>query len=84
MDGVGAHEVVIESPNHDWRMADGPQEAIQRVLLACQLRLADLYRDERLRYCVIFRNHGAEAGATISHPHSQIMAIPVVPGRVKE
>ncbi|MGI5817763.1 MAG: DUF4931 domain-containing protein [Armatimonadota bacterium] len=83
MDGVGAHEVVIESPNHDWRMADGPQEAIQRVLLACQLRLADLYRDERLRYCVIFRNHGAEAGATISHPHSQIMAIPVVPGRVK-
>jgi UDPglucose--hexose-1-phosphate uridylyltransferase len=83
MDGVGAHEVVIESPRHQWRMSDGPVEAIQRVLLACQLRLSDLYRDERLRYCVLFRNHGSEAGATISHPHSQIMAIPVVPRRVK-
>jgi len=83
MEGVGAHEVVIESPDHTWSMADGPPEVIQRVLLACQLRLSDLYRDQRLRYCVIFRNHGAEAGATISHPHSQIMAIPVVPGRVK-
>lgn len=84
MDGVGAHEVVIESPNHFWRMADGPPQAVQQVLLACQLRLADLYRDQRLRYGVIFRNHGAEAGATISHPHSQIMAIPVIPGRIKE
>jgi len=83
MDGVGAHEVVVESPRHRWQMADGPPEAIQRVLLACQLRLSDLYQDDRLRYCVIFRNHGSEAGATISHPHSQIMAIPVVPGRVK-
>lgn len=83
MNGVGAHEVVIESPDHDWRMGDGPPESIQQVLLAYQSRLADLYRDERLRYCVIFRNYGADAGATLSHPHSQIMAIPVVPGRVK-
>jgi UDPglucose--hexose-1-phosphate uridylyltransferase len=84
MDGIGAHEIIIESPDHDWRMADGPPEAIAQVLLAWQLRLSDLYRDERLRYCVIFRNHGAEAGATLSHPHSQIMAIPVVPQRVKD
>ncbi len=83
MAGVGAHEIVIENPDHDWRIADGPPEAIQRVVLAWQLRLADLYRDQRLRYCVIFRNRGAEAGEMISHPLSQIMAIPVVPGRVK-
>ncbi len=83
MNGIGAHEVVIESPNHTWRMADGPPTQIQRVLLAYQSRLADLYRDERLRYCVIFRNYGPDAGATLSHPHSQIMAIPVVPSRVK-
>ncbi len=83
MTGVGAHEIIIESPDHDWRMGDGPPEAIQPILMAWQLRLSDLYRDDRLRYCVLFRNTGAEAGATISHPHSQIMAIPVVPGRVK-
>lgn len=83
MDGVGAHEVVIERPEHDWHMADGPDEWIERVLHAYQVRLTDLYRDPRLRYCVIFRNHGPDAGASLSHPHSQIMAIPVVPGRIK-
>ena len=83
MNGIGAHEVVIESPDHQWRMGDGPPEKIQQVLLAYQTRLADLYRDQRLRYCVIFRNYGADAGATLSHPHSQIMATPVVPQRVK-
>ena len=83
MNGVGAHEVVNESPDHYWRMGDGPPSKIQQVLLAYQSRLADLYRDERLRYCVIFRNYGAEAGATLTHPHSQIMAVPVVPRRVK-
>jgi len=83
MDGIGAHEVVVESPRHDWTMADGPPEAIDRVLEAYQVRLSDLYRDPRLRYCVIFRNYGSEAGATLSHPHSQIMAVPVVPRRTK-
>lgn len=83
MDGVGAHEVVIERPEHDWHMSDGPDDWVERVLQAYQVRLTDLYRDQRLRYCVIFRNHGPDAGASLSHPHSQIMAIPVVPRRVK-
>jgi len=83
MDGIGAHEVIVESPRHTWRMADGPPEMVDRVLETYQLRLVDLYRDQRLRYCVIFRNYGTEAGASLSHPHSQIMAIPVVPRRVK-
>ncbi|MGD9497079.1 MAG: DUF4931 domain-containing protein [Armatimonadota bacterium] len=83
MDGIGAHEVIIETPDHNWRMGDGPTEMVDRVLLAYQVRLADLYRDQRLRYCVIFRNYGPDAGASLSHPHSQIIAIPVVPRRVK-
>lgn len=83
MNGIGAHEVIIESPDHHWHVADGPPEVVERVLRAYQVRLVDLYRDQRLRYCVIFRNHGPDAGASLSHPHSQIMAIPVVPRRVK-
>ncbi|MGC9316993.1 MAG: galactose-1-phosphate uridylyltransferase [Armatimonadota bacterium] len=83
MDGIGAHEVIIETPDHSWRMADGPPEMIERVLLAYQVRLQDLYRDDRFRYCVIFRNYGPDAGASLSHPHSQIMAVPVTPRRVK-
>lgn len=83
MDGVGAHEVIVETPEHDWHMADGPDATVERVLRAYQARLTDLYRDQRLRYCVIFRNHGLDAGASLSHPHSQIIAIPVVPRRVK-
>ncbi len=83
MDGVGAHEVIIETPDHEWRMGDGPTEMVDRVLRAYQARLIDLYRDRRLRYCVIFRNFGPDAGASLSHPHSQTIAVPVVPRRVK-
>jgi UDPglucose--hexose-1-phosphate uridylyltransferase len=84
MDGVGAHEVVIESPLHQWRMADGPPESLELVLRASQARLTDLYRDLRFRYVVIFRNFGQAAGASLDHPHSQLIAVPITPKRVKE
>lgn len=84
MNGIGAHEVIIETPTHDWDIADGPPGAVDAVLLACQARLTDLYRDQRFRYCVLFRNYGERAGASLDHPHSQLIAIPIVPKRVKD
>jgi UDPglucose--hexose-1-phosphate uridylyltransferase len=84
MDGVGAHEVIVESPDHCWQYGDGPPERIELALRAAQVRLTDLYRDARFRYCVIFRNYGPQAGASLDHPHSQIIAVPVTPKRVKE
>jgi UDPglucose--hexose-1-phosphate uridylyltransferase len=84
MNGIGAHEVIIETPEHGWATGNGSRETLERVLRACQVRLTDLYRDERFRYCVLFRNYGRRAGASLDHPHSQIIAVPIVPSRPKE
>jgi UDPglucose--hexose-1-phosphate uridylyltransferase len=58
MNGVGAHEVVIETPDHSKDLADLPVEHIQDVLLAYRERMIDLHKDKRLRYVLIFKNHG--------------------------
>lgn len=84
MNGVGAHEVIIETPNPDLPLEQQPVEGVARVLEAYKLRMIDLLRDPRFRYVMIFKNHGRQAGASISHPHSQLIATPVTPKRVKE
>lgn len=84
MKGVGAHEVVIESPDHVLDMADLPDKAIEQVLWAFRERVHDLKNDQRLRYVLLFKNHGEAAGATEEHSHSQLIALPVVPKRVQE
>lgn len=84
MNGVGAHEVVIEGPDPAVQLADQPVERIQQVLIAWRERMRDLRRDPRLRYAQVFKNHGAGAGATIHHSHSQIIATPIIPRMVQE
>jgi len=84
MNGVGAHEVIIETPNPTLQLEQQPTEGIARVLEAYKIRMADLIRDPRFRYVLIFKNYGKQAGATIGHPHSQLIATPVTPKRVKE
>ena len=79
MNGVGAHEVIIESPRHDLNLADAPLDLIERVVRMYRERLVDLLRDQRFKYILIFRNYGAAAGASLSHPHTQIIATPVTP-----
>lgn len=79
MNGVGAHEVIIESPRHDVQMADMDYRSVEQILNVYADRQRDLFRDGRLQYVLIFKNHGTEAGATTSHPHSQIIATPVTP-----
>ncbi len=84
MNGVGAHEVVIEGPDPDLQMADMPVEQISQVLMAYRERMLDLKKDPRLRYVLVFKNHGAGAGATLAHSHSQIIATPIIPRMVQE
>lgn len=79
MSAVGAHEVVIETPQHELGMADMSTVQLDRILEVYRERLVDLYRDPRLRYVLIFKNHGVPAGASQSHSHSQIIATPVTP-----
>jgi UDPglucose--hexose-1-phosphate uridylyltransferase len=79
MNGIGAHEVMIDSPDHDHGMADLAPAQIEEVLWAYRDRVLDLQRDERFRYVIIFKNHGADAGASLEHPHSQLIALPILP-----
>jgi UDPglucose--hexose-1-phosphate uridylyltransferase len=84
MTGIGAHEVIIETPEHDRSLATMSEAEIERVLWAYRERILDLKQDRRLRYIVVFKNHGAAAGATLEHTHSQLIAMPIVPDFARE
>ncbi|QSR87408.1 DUF4931 domain-containing protein [Candidatus Methylacidiphilum infernorum] len=84
MTGIGAHEVIIENPNPTVELEDQTVEGIAGVLQAYRQRMLDLQQDIRFRYILIFKNKGQLAGATLKHPHSQLIALPVVPREVKE
>jgi UDPglucose--hexose-1-phosphate uridylyltransferase len=79
MGGCGAHEVIIESPDHDRFLAQQPVEQVEFVLRTLQVRFNDLLRDLRFQTIVIFKNHGEHAGTSLRHPHCQLIATPVVP-----
>jgi UDPglucose--hexose-1-phosphate uridylyltransferase len=84
MNGIGAHEVIIETPDHDRQLATMSDHEIERMLCAYRDRIVDLKQDRRFRYILVFKNHGAAAGATLEHPHSQLIALPIVPDFVRE
>ena len=77
--GTGAHEVIIESPDHKATLSKMSAAQVANVLRAWQARMADLSRDPRLLAAQVFRNFGVASGATLSHPHSQLIALPMVP-----
>jgi UDPglucose--hexose-1-phosphate uridylyltransferase len=77
--GLGAHEVVIETPAHEPSLQDLNIEAVTRVLTAWRSRIADLKRDQRFACALAFKNHGRLASARLDHAHSQIVAYPFVP-----
>jgi UDPglucose--hexose-1-phosphate uridylyltransferase len=84
MNGIGAHEVIIETPEHEQTLASMPDRRVEDVLWAFRDRMLDLKKDKRFRYILIFKNHGAPAGASLEHAHSQLIALPIVPKRVIE
>ena len=85
MNGIGAHEVVIETPKHISNIADLPLEQIDSVIGTYISRIIDLSKDTRFRYVLVFKNNGwAAGGGRIKHSRSQLIATPVTPKRVKE
>ncbi len=84
MNGIGAHEVIIETPDHNKGIADLDITSIESVFWAYRARLQDLKKDKRFKYILIFKNHGAAAGASLEHSHTQLIATPIVPKRVME
>lgn len=79
MGGCGAHEVIIESPDHSTFLAQQPVSQIQAVLQTAQWRSQDLMRDKRFQTAIVFKNHGEAAGTSLPHPHWQVIATPIVP-----
>jgi UDPglucose--hexose-1-phosphate uridylyltransferase len=83
MQPIGAHEVIVETPEHNRRLSQFSDEEIERVLAAYALRIADLKRDPRFKYVTVFKNHGVLAGEEWPHSHSQLTATAFVPRRIK-
>jgi len=84
MDGVGVHEVVIETPTHLQELPDLPPAHLLDVLLTYRERVKSIEEEYQYKYVHVFKNKGREAGASLSHPHSQIVATPIIPKQVNE
>ncbi len=84
MNGIGAHEVIVDTPDHFRDMADLTGAETEEVVWTYLARSIDLRRDRRFKYILIFKNYGKSAGASLEHPHSQLIALPIVPKRVQE
>lgn len=85
MNGIGAHEVIIETNAHTGNMADLSEDQIAKVITCYIDRIVDLEKDRRFKYVLVFKNHGWTAGGgKVRHSRSQLIATPVNPKRVKE
>lgn len=83
LNGVGAHEVIIESPDPSFRLQRLPRPRLVEALAVYRDRMRDLQGDRRLKFSLLFRNHGAASGATVAHGHAQLIALPVVPSETQ-
>ena len=83
IEGFGFHEVIIDSPDHSCCMALLPDQQVANILRVYKERYTLLSMDRRINHVTIFKNHGADAGASLQHPHSQLIATPVIPSQVR-
>lgn len=83
MNSVGADELVVEAPEHGQRPEDMGPEQVLKVLGLYRLRMTEIQEDERIRYVMVCKNSGIEAGSGFTHQHSEIIATPIIPLRMK-
>jgi UDPglucose--hexose-1-phosphate uridylyltransferase len=84
MQGVGAHEIIIDTPRSVRSFTGEPDTQVQEIIWMYRDRLADLRRDKRLKYGMLFKNVGKAAGASLFHSHSQLIVTPIVPHNIEE
>ena len=83
VDGIGSHEVIIESPRHSDNLCNMELYQVESVMQVYRKRFIELSRDKDYQLIVIFRNHGHGTGTSLEHPHSQLIATPFVPSFVR-
>lgn len=84
MNGIGAHEVIIEAPDHLSSLSSISRKAFEDVLMVYHQRINALKGNPRIKYTLVFKNEGEAAGASLEHTHSQLIALPIVPKLVRE
>lgn len=84
IDGYGYHEVIIETPKHDSKIAYMDYFEVEEIIWAYLHRFNDIKKDKKIKYTQIFKNYGRNAGASLSHPHSQLIATPILPIFIEE
>ncbi len=80
----GVHEIIVETPNHNENLSSLKVSHIKKILNVYTNRINELERIKGIKYVVVFKNHGAEAGASLSHEHTQVIALNKIPIRIKE
>ncbi|MBS3101401.1 DUF4931 domain-containing protein [Candidatus Woesearchaeota archaeon] len=83
-DSYGVHEVVVETPHHKSQLADLPVRQIRELLEVCKVRIRELSKAKGIKYVIVFKNHGKDAGTSLVHSHTQIMALAQPPSLVME
>ena len=83
-EGFGAHEVIIDTPEHHTSMTQWSEGAIVEWLKTLRSRVSDLRRDQRISHISLFKNEGSQAGATQAHSHTQIIGLPIIPKLERE
>ncbi|MFA5113320.1 MAG: galactose-1-phosphate uridylyltransferase [Candidatus Margulisiibacteriota bacterium] len=83
MEGLGDHEVIIESPDHQMTIALMEEKQVEELFLAYRERYMTLAKDPRFEMVILFKNYGASAGTSLRHPHSQIIATPITPLNIR-
>lgn len=83
-DNIGAHEIIVESPEHIKNISDLPAEQIRKVLKVYQGRIIDLEKDKRLKYCLIFKNQRPKTPYRVGHTHSQLVGLAATPKAIKD
>jgi UDPglucose--hexose-1-phosphate uridylyltransferase len=82
--GVGHHEIVVESRLHNTCPALEELDEIELTLRANRVRGLAIQHDPRIAQIIYFKNHGSSAGASLIHPHTQILALPVIPHNIED
>lgn len=83
-EGFGAHELIIDTPEHHTSMTQWSESTVVKWLQTLRARVSDLRKDERIAYISLFKNEGSEAGATQQHSHTQLIGLPIIPKLQRE
>jgi len=84
VNGVGIHELIVETPTHNLTTATMSADQLKDVIQTCKDRFVETYKDSRVEYVIIFKNSGSSAGTFVDHPLSQLVGMPITPLQIRE